>query len=58
MYLNQHLTRILVTLSSARERVPSILLTGERRILSARGWTRQSKAPVAGMKRRRTTTRT
>ena len=45
MYLNQHLTRILVTLSSARERVPSILLTGERRILSARGWTRQSIEP-------------
>ena len=53
-----HLTRILVTLSSARERVPSILLTGERRILSARGWMRWSTAPVAGMKKRRTMMRT
>jgi hypothetical protein len=44
MYLNQHLTRILMTLSSARECVPSILQKQERRILSARGWTKTRRA--------------
>jgi hypothetical protein len=46
--------RFLVTLSSAREHGPSILLTPERRILSERGWTRQSTAPAAETTRRRT----
>jgi hypothetical protein len=43
-----------MTLSSAREHVPSILLTPERRILAARGWMRQSTAPAAETTRRRT----
>jgi hypothetical protein len=47
--------RFLVTLSSAREYVLSILLTPERRILSERGWMRQSTAPAAETTRRRTT---
>jgi hypothetical protein len=47
--------KILMTLSSAREHVPLILLTPEMRILTARGWTRQSTAPAAEMMRRRMT---
>ena len=60
MYVNQHLTRILMSLSSARKRVPLILLTRERRILSARGRTRtrRSTAQAAQTTRRTTTTRT
>jgi hypothetical protein len=44
-----------MTLLSAREHVPLILLTPERRILAARGWTRWSTAPAAETTMRRTT---
>jgi len=51
----RHLTGILTTLSSTRGRVQLILQTPERRILTARGWTRWSTAPAAEMMRRMTT---
>jgi len=53
----RHLTGILATMSSTRELDPSILLTRERRTLSARGcvMTRRSTDPVAVTTRRSTT---
>ena len=57
MQNNQHLTGILTTMSSTRELNPSILLTRERRTLSARECvrTRRSTYPVAATMRRSTT---